>query len=107
MLRSPAPAAVLAAGACDAGIAKPRNAAGPASLLVGLRPFAFLDFGEAFDSTDTGLGFASSIGVGISFVAGQVAFGDIYVAKPLSTGIAGWANPSKAAVVGASLSIRF
>ena len=74
---------------------------------LGLRPFAFLDFGEAFDSTDTGLGVASSIGVGISFVAGQMAFGDIYVAKPLSTGIAGWANPSKAAVVGASLSIRF
>ncbi|WP_407495601.1 ShlB/FhaC/HecB family hemolysin secretion/activation protein [Pseudooceanicola sp. MF1-13] len=73
----------------------------------GLRPFAFYDMGEAYDSTDTGLGFASSVGIGASFGVGNTAFGDVYVAKPLTTGITGWAAPSRAPVFGASVSITF
>jgi len=73
----------------------------------GARPFAFYDLGEAYDSTDTPLGFASSAGLGVSFSVGNTAFGDIYVAKPLTTGITGWANPSRDPAIGASLSITF
>ncbi|WP_136636206.1 ShlB/FhaC/HecB family hemolysin secretion/activation protein [Pseudooceanicola onchidii] len=74
---------------------------------IRLRPFAFFDAGQAYDRNDVGLGMAASVGLGVSFVAEQTVFGDIYVAKPLKTGITGWANPSRDLVIGASLSMTF
>lgn len=74
---------------------------------TGLRPFGFVDLGEAFDSTGTGLGLASSIGLGASFTSGANLFGDIYIARPLTTKITGWANPSRKVQIGASISVRF
>lgn len=71
-----------------------------------LRPFGFVDLGEAFDSTDRGLGLASSAGLGISFGSGRV-FGDLYVAKPLTTNIAGWTNRSDDPMIGISASMTF
>lgn len=74
---------------------------------LGVRPFAFADVGEAFDSTNVGLGLASSVGVGMSFTKGNSVFGDIFIAKPLSTAITGWVAPSDKITIGGSISIRF
>lgn len=74
---------------------------------IGVRPFVFGDVGQAFDSTRAPLGLASSIGVGTSFTQGNNVFGDIYIAKPLTTGIVGWATPSAAPTIGGSISVNF
>lgn len=74
---------------------------------IGLRPFAFVDAGEACDSSRVALGFASSIGLGMSFTHNNKVYGDIYIAKPMTTAITGWASPSRSPVLGGSISIRF
>lgn len=74
---------------------------------IGVRPFVFGDIGQAFDSTRAPLGLASSVGVGTSFTQGNSVFGDIYVAKPLTTGIVGWGAPSAAPTIGGSISVTF
>ncbi|MEC7763779.1 MAG: ShlB/FhaC/HecB family hemolysin secretion/activation protein [Pseudomonadota bacterium] len=74
---------------------------------IGVRPFVFGDVGQAFDSTGAPLGLASSVGVGTSFTQGNNVFGDIYVAKPLTTGIVGWGTPSGAPTIGGSISVTF
>jgi len=73
-----------------------------------LRPFAFADIGEAFDATDTGLGLASSIGLGVSFGNEDGSlFGDLYVAKPITTAITGWTTPSTRPVIAGAVSLQF
>ncbi|WP_339718026.1 ShlB/FhaC/HecB family hemolysin secretion/activation protein [uncultured Maritimibacter sp.] len=74
---------------------------------IGIRPFVFGDIGQAFDSTRAPLGLASSVGVGTSFTRGNNVFGDIFVAKPITTGIVGWATPSAAPMIGGSISVTF
>lgn len=74
---------------------------------LALRPFGFVDVGEAFDSTDTGLGLASSAGLGMSFGMGRQVFGDIYLARPLTTNITGWAARNDDPSLGVSLSLTF
>jgi hemolysin activation/secretion protein len=71
------------------------------------RPFGFVDMGEAWDSTDTALGRASSAGMGVTFAAGDQLFGDVFVAKPLTTDITGWAVPDNGPSLGLSMSVRF
>lgn len=72
-----------------------------------MRPFGFVDVGEAWDSTDTALGLASSVGLGLSFGIGTRVFGDIYIARPLTTNITGWAARSDDLAFGLSLSTSF
>lgn len=72
-----------------------------------ISPFMFYDAGEALDSAGINLGLASSIGTGLSFNFKQNLFGDIYVAKPLTTDIVGYTNPSTDPIVRFSVSARF
>jgi hemolysin activation/secretion protein len=82
----------------------PYAIAGPS---FGLRPFTFFDLGEARDSTNAALGQARSVGLGASFTAVGSVVGDIYVARPLETGLIGLANPSTQPVIGGSISAKF
>lgn len=80
---------------------------GTEDLPVPVRPFVFFDIGQAFDSTDVGLGRARSIGIGAAFAIGDTVFGDVYVAKPLETDIVGWTDPDDGPVFGLSLTATF
>lgn len=73
----------------------------------GVRPFAFFDVGEARDATGAGLGLAQSAGIGTSFTSGKMVFGDLFIAKPLTTNIVGWTAPNDDPMIGGSIAIRF
>ncbi|MCT4556455.1 MAG: hypothetical protein N4A61_00190 [Pelagimonas sp.] len=72
-----------------------------------IRPFAFADGGKAFDSTDTPLGLARSVGAGFSFGLAGSVFGDVFVAKPLDTNIIGWTDPNTDPILRGSMSVQF
>lgn len=75
---------------------------------LAVRPFVFGDIGEAFDSTDTGLGLAASIGAGLSLGSadGRLS-GDIFLARPITTAITGWTTPSTRPVIAGAISVTF
>lgn len=76
---------------------------------LSLRPFAFVDVGEAHDLTPTGhvpLGTASSVGLGVTGTYRDNLVGDLYLAKPL-TNVTGFTNADDTWTVRARLSFVF
>jgi hemolysin activation/secretion protein len=76
---------------------------------VQLRPFAFADFGEAFEQAGgliTGQGRANSVGIGLTMQLQEFLSADIYAAKPL-TDVAGFDAGNENGVVRGNLTFRF
>lgn len=74
---------------------------------LGLRPFAFFDLGETFDTAGNGLGLAKSVGIGASFFRRDNVIGDIYIAKPLNKNVSGFVGRSASPRLNVSLTIQF